>query len=115
MPRLTADELTAWLHDFCEHDAADAGSPRVIDASWDPTAVDTGLVVARLRSSGTEAYLKREVGGSPDWSVTFEARESDAELTADQVATLAAEVAAIGRLCAFLSERTAALQVAPGA
>jgi len=106
MPHVTTTELSDWVAEFCEDDAARAGSPRAVDTSWDPTLVDTALIVARLGTSGTEAHLLRAIGGSPEWTVTFEARERDAQLSADQVLVLAEEVAAIGRLCAHLTART---------
>jgi hypothetical protein len=107
VPRLTMDELTGWVHEFHGSEATEGALPQAVDTSWDETMVDTGLIVLRLETSGTELYLRRKIGGSPEWTVTFEAREHAAEATADQVMSLAAEVSAVGRLCAFLSERTA--------
>lgn len=107
MPRLTMDELTGWIDEFHSSEQVDAAAPQAVDTSWDETTVDTGLVVLRLETSGTEVYLRRKIGGSPEWTVTFEAREHAAEATSAQVTALAAEVSAVARLCSFLSERTA--------
>ncbi|WIB26319.1 hypothetical protein [Curtobacterium sp. MCSS17_015] len=107
MPSLSSDELSSWIAEFRARGAGDAADPRAIDVSWDGSLIDTALIVARLGTSGTEVYLKRDIGGSPEWTVTFEARESDAQVSAEQVMTLATEVLAVGRLCAFLTERTA--------
>jgi len=107
VPRLTMDELTGWIDEFHSAEQVDTAVPQAVDTSWDETTVDTGLVVLRLETSGTEVYLRRKIGGSPEWTVTFEAREHAAEATSAQVTALAAEVSAVARLCSVLSERTA--------
>lgn len=107
MPRLTTDELDAWIAEFRQGEATEPAAPQMVDVSWDETTIDSALVLMSLEQSGTELYLQREVGGAPDWTVTFEARPEDARATAEQVAVLAAEVAAVGRLCAHLTARTA--------
>ena len=65
MPRLTMDELTGWIDEFHSSEQVDAAAPQAVDTSWDETTVDTGLVVLRLETSGTEVYLRRKIGGSP--------------------------------------------------
>lgn len=108
MARLTLTELDDWVRGFQEcEDLRAIEAPRTIDASWDPALVDTALVVVRLSVSGTEAYLSRQLDGSPEWTVTFERREHDASVSAEQVVALAAEVATVGRLCAHLTRMTA--------
>ena len=107
MPRLTMDELDDWVRDFHRDETESRASPQTVDTSWDESMVDTGLITLRLETSGTEVYLRREIGGTPEWTVTFEARQSDATATADQVMALADEVRAVGRLCSYLTARTA--------
>jgi hypothetical protein len=106
VPRLTSDDLDGWVREFHALEQAHPSSTQAVDASWDESLVDTGLVVVRLETSGTEAFLRREIGGSPEWTVTFEAREREARATAQQVLALAAEVGSVARLCAFLTEKT---------
>lgn len=106
MPRLTLDELEGWIHDFRSDTTHLPAVPQAIDMSWDQTTIDTALIVVRLETSGTEVYLQREIGGSPEWTVTFEWRENDARVSAEQVLTLAAEVSAIGHLCSYLTLKT---------
>lgn len=107
MPRLTMTELDGWVREFHAAESSDPAQVQTVDTSWDESMVDTGLIILRLETSGTNLYLHREIGGSPEWSVTFEARDSDAVATADQVMALADEVSAVGRLCSFLTARTA--------
>lgn len=106
MPRLTTEELDGWVQEFRGQEQGDPGTPQAVDTSWDESMVDTALIVLRLETSGTEVYLRREIGGAPEWTVTFEARERAADATAAQVMALAAEVDQVGRLCAYLTERT---------
>lgn len=106
VPRLTTDELDGWIDEFRAHESSAPAAPQMVDVSWDETTIDSALILMRLEQSGTEVYLQREIGGSPDWMVTFEARPEDVRASADQVAVLAAEVAAVGRLCAHLTVRT---------
>jgi hypothetical protein len=106
VPRLTSEELDGWVREFHALEQAHPSSPQAVDASWDESMVDTALIVVRLETSGTEVFLRREIGGSPEWTVTFEARERDARATADQVLALAHEVGSVARLCAFLTAKT---------
>jgi hypothetical protein len=106
MPKIRLEELASWVNAFREAETQTT-DPRTVDLSWDQDTVDTALVVASLHASGTSVYLQREIGGSPEWWATFEPREDPARLTAADIVTLTHEVAAVGRLCEFLSERTA--------
>ncbi|PZF59435.1 hypothetical protein DEI81_13665 [Curtobacterium sp. MCBD17_013] len=106
MPRLTIDELEGWITDFRSESMHLPAAPHAIDMSWDQATIDTALIVVHLETSGTEVYLQREIGGSPEWTVTFERRENDARVSAEQVLTLAAEVSAIGHLCSYLTLKT---------
>ncbi|PZM39787.1 MULTISPECIES: hypothetical protein [unclassified Curtobacterium] len=106
MPRLTMDELEGWISEFRAGSSHLLSSPQAVDMSWDQATIDTALIVMHLETSGTEVYLQREIGGSPEWTVTFERRENDARVSAEQVLTLAAEVSAIGHLCSYLTLKT---------
>ncbi|TQJ30102.1 hypothetical protein FBY39_0547 [Microbacterium sp. SLBN-146] len=68
---------------------------------------DSGLVAVSLRNASTLTYIQPITdSGVPRWIVTFESRSESFDLDAVGVTRLAEDLAAIGRLCTYLQQKT---------
>lgn len=107
MPTVTLEQIDDWIADFRRAEHPDAPSPQRSDDDFDGTTIDTALVFIEWGPATTQAYLRREIGVSPDWSITLLPRDEATTLDSDEALELAGQVARLARLGAFLTRRTA--------
>lgn len=111
MPYRDRATVESWVQEF-------NGAQRHLDThvsvleQIDATHPDTGLVVVSLRNASTVTYIQPVVRETPQWLVTFEARDHDLELDAAGMAQLAADVSLVAALCDFLQAKTDAAVLA---
>lgn len=105
MPFRSMTVLQRWVDEFKRLDYPAEGSIRVIPQDGELGA-DTGLVAVRLMNSPTEIYLEPPAESGLEWTIVFEAREEPVRLGASQVRELAAGLATLSALCAFLQQKS---------
>lgn len=106
MPYRDRAQVQQWLSDFWDTHDLFNHKISVVDDGFVPTP-NSGIVVATLSPSDSVAYLSvRVVDAHPTWTVTFEPRTTEVNLTGLGVAELSREIGAIGILCEYLQART---------
>ncbi|WBU37453.1 protein-L-isoaspartate carboxylmethyltransferase [Homoserinibacter sp. YIM 151385] len=111
MPYRDKPTVERWIEEFRALGNDMDTSVEVLEQ--DPTmAAETGLVMVTLRRADTVTYIQPVMRETPQWIVTFEAREYDIDLDVVGVAQLAADLAMLARLCAFLQDKTDAARAA---
>jgi hypothetical protein len=110
MPYRDQATVNAWVREFTGGGGLDdAISVSVLDKDF-TAGPDSGLVVVSLRTASTLTYIHPVIReGSPRWIVTFEPRTESFDLDAEGVAHLAADLAAVARLCEHLQSKTDAV------
>ena len=97
--------LESWLDEFRRTQGAPSGQVRVIPQDGAERS-DTGLVVVELSHAPTVTYLQPDATDPSRWVVTMESREDVVVLDAAQMRALAADLETVGRLCAFLEQKS---------
>jgi hypothetical protein len=110
MPYRDQATVTAWVKEFTSGGGLDdAITVSVLDKDF-TAGPDSGLVVVSLRTASTLTYIHPVIrDDGPRWVVTFEARAESFDLDAEGVACLAADLAAVARLCEHLQSKTDAV------
>lgn len=107
MPFRSLRTIQSWLDEFEQLGYRFGGELKVIQQDGADGA-DTGLVSVRLVNASTVITVQPEVREAPVWMVTMEPRESTVTMDAPSVLNLAAELAVVSALCAFLQEKSLA-------
>ena len=107
MPFRSLSTLESWLDEFRSLGYPLDGSVKVMGQDGDDGA-NTGLVGVTLAHATAVTYIQPDSTNPARWLVTFEARDTAIDLDAQSVLRLAAELATVAALCAFLEEKSAA-------
>jgi hypothetical protein len=107
MPFRSMSTIQSWLDEFAQLGYRFGGDLKVIQQDGADGA-DTGLVAVRLVNASTVITIEPEVREGPVWLVNMEPRESTVTMDAPSVLNLAAELAVVSALCAFLQEKSLA-------
>ncbi|MFE5670210.1 hypothetical protein ACFQ58_01245 [Agromyces sp. NPDC056523] len=107
MPFRSLRTIQSWLDEFDQLGYHFGGDLRVIQQDGADGA-DTGLVSVRLVNAATVITIQPEVLGAPSWKVTMEPRDETVTMDAPAVLNLAAELAVVSALCAFLQAKSLA-------
>ena len=99
------ETLEAWIEEFRALGYPIAGTIKVISQDGEGGA-NTGLVSARLNNAPTVVYIQPSSPDAVEWAVTLESRDAPATLNAPGVLNLAAELAMLSALCAFLQAKS---------
>lgn len=104
MPFRSKETLDAWVAEFRAEGHDVPGEVALQDGS---EGDDTGLVLLRLTSAGTQTFMQPVGHGDPRWLVTFEPRYDTVSLTPIQVESMGRELQLIAALCSFLQAKSA--------
>ncbi|MFS0733926.1 hypothetical protein ABC304_03340 [Microbacterium sp. 1P10UB] len=107
MPFRSRSTISGWLEEFRALGHETSATLSVMQQDGDDGA-NTGLVGVQLAYAPTIVYIQPEPAPSTTWNVTLEPREQTAVLGAEEIAELAAELAVVAKLCAFLEAKSAA-------
>ena len=99
--------IQSWLDEFEQLGYNFDGELKVIQQDGADGA-NTGLVSVRLVNAATVITIQPEVQAAPVWKVTMEPRDETVTIDGPSVLNLAAELAVVSALCAFLQERSLA-------
>ncbi|GAA1700614.1 hypothetical protein GCM10009808_17870 [Microbacterium sediminicola] len=105
---LYRDQTTVhtWVADFLVSETGAAPDISVVDQYF-TEGPDSGLVVVQLRTASTvTSIVPTSEGGTATWRVQFEPRDETISLDGDQIASLAADLTTLSRLCRYLQART---------
>ena len=109
MPYRDQATVNGWVREFLDSSTYMRPEVSVLEKDF-TSGPESGLVVVSLRTASTVTYIQPVIrDGLPHWVVTFEARAESFDLDAEQVAQLAADIAAVGRLCEHLQVKTDAV------
>lgn len=101
----SAHTLQTWVDEFRDLGYPSAGTLRVLSRDGDaPT--DAGLLTVHLADADTSIYIEPESGTSERWVITLEARDEAITLDPAAMFRLAAELASVSALCAFLEMKS---------
>ena len=99
------ETLESWLAEYRESGRAGAASARVMVQDGDGGA-NTGLVTFQLDHASTVVFIQPATQDATGWVATMEPREDAIVLDAPGLLELAAELAAVAELCAFLEQKS---------
>lgn len=106
MPYRSQATIQAWVDDYLAENPDDVTAITVLEKDFTP-GPESGMVVVSLANASTVTYIQA-VGAdtTPRWVVTFEPRADSFDLDAQGVGRLAADLAMVSSLCAYLQRRT---------
>lgn len=106
MPYRDHATVEAWVKEFFASCPGMSADVTVLEMDIE-SGNDSGLVAVSLRNASTLTYIQPVTrSGTPRWVVTFESRSDSFDLDGAGVTRLAEDLAAIGRLCTYLQEKT---------
>ncbi|MEG9248956.1 hypothetical protein V6S67_12780 [Arthrobacter sp. Soc17.1.1.1] len=111
MPFRSKKTLEAWVDEF--RTTREGGALITVLVQDGEGGADTGLVTVPLRIGSTGIYMQPVSIGNARWSVSFDAREDEFELTPAELHGLAAELLAAASLCQFLQEKSVGYEEDP--
>ncbi|GAA3032205.1 protein-L-isoaspartate carboxylmethyltransferase [Microbacterium dextranolyticum] len=106
MPYRNQATIQAWVDDYLAAAPDETTAITVLEKDFTP-GPESGMVVVSLANASTVTYIQAVNADTvPRWVVTFEPRSDSFDLDAEGVARLAADLAMISSLCAYLQRRT---------
>ncbi len=106
MPYRDHATVEAWVKEFFAASPDMPAEVSVLEMDIE-SGNDSGLVAVSLRNASTLTYIQPVIdSGVPRWVVTFESRSESFDLDGPGVTRLAEDLAAIGRLCTHLQNKT---------